>query len=326
MKKLKIGILSTARINGRSIIDPAGETPNVEIIAVASRKPRRAKKYAKKHKIPRYFGSYEELIADPEIDAVYISLPNSMHCEWTIKSLRGGKHVLCEKPISSNAEEAVKMKQVVDETGLILMEAFHFRYHPLAQRIKEIVSEGELGEIKQIYSRFCINMRNKKNIRFNYDLAGGGVMDVGCYAVSIIRMIGEGEPIVKHAHAKTMFDQIDTYLHGDLTFSNGTVAALDCSLITEKGGAGLKIEGTNGSLSCNGPFDSNGNNLDIIIDDQSRSESIKDKSTYFFQLQAFYDCILNKTTPQTDISDALANMVIIDDLYRKAGLKPRKIQ
>ncbi len=150
MNQLRIGVLSAARIVPSALLSPAKQTPEVIVSGIAARNPQRAQAFARKHHIPRVFASYDELIADPDLDAVYIPLPNGLHAAWTIKALEAGKHVLCEKPFASNAEEAEQMAEAAERSGRVLMEAFHYRYHPLAARMKEIVTSGELGTIRHI--------------------------------------------------------------------------------------------------------------------------------------------------------------------------------
>ena len=184
---IRIGILGAARIAPQALIRPARSQANVEIVAVAARDRDRAAAFAGKHGIPRVHDSYEALLADPEIDAVYNPLPNSLHAEWTIRALQAGKHVLCEKPMAANADEAAEMAKVADETGLVLFEAFHYRYHPLALRAKAIIDAGEIGALRHIDAQFCTLMLRPNDIRLRYDLGGGALMDLGCYTINMIR-------------------------------------------------------------------------------------------------------------------------------------------
>jgi predicted dehydrogenase len=331
---VRLGILSTAGITRGAIINPSKHLNSIKVCAIASRKPLRAMVFAKRNKIPTYYGNYEELLEDPNIDAIYNPLPNSLHMKWSIKALRAGKHVLCEKPFASNEEEAHKMKKVAEETGKLLIEAFHIRYHPLLNTIKKFLDDGAIGPIQDIYAKFCINLNPKKyNIRLDGDLAGGGVMDVGCYCISLLRMLGGSEPSVVSAHAKTEYkdSRIDTYLHGDLQFPNEIKASLDCSLITNNGGSKLLVKGTKGTLVCNNPFSSTGSDFIIDLNDgTSKTTKVKTRShetTYYYQLESFANHIISqdyKTNPPiTDVDDAIGNMRVIDALYTKAGLTPR---
>jgi predicted dehydrogenase len=172
-----------------ALTNPAKSVPEAQILAIAARDPKRAHALAKKHHIPRVHPTYRSLLADDDIDAIYNPLPNSLHAEWTIRALKAGKHVLCEKPLASNAAEAEEMAKVAAETGLVLSEAFAYRYHPLTTRIKQILAGGQLGQIKQMEAEFSFLLPSPNNIRFNYELAGGALMDCGCYPVSLLRYL-----------------------------------------------------------------------------------------------------------------------------------------
>src|SRR5512143_29432 len=167
---IRIGVLGAAAIVPMSLTNPARKVPEAQIIAIAARDPQRAQRFAKRHNISRVHRTYNDLLADPEIDAIYNPLPNGLHAEWTIRALRAGKHVLCEKPISSNAGEAEEMSKVAQETGLVLSEAFAYRYHPLTARVKEIIASGEIGKVRHIGAQFSFLLPSPKNIRFQSNL------------------------------------------------------------------------------------------------------------------------------------------------------------
>src|SRR5713101_2851120 len=162
-RPLRFGILGAARIAPEALIKPAQKSSDAEVVAIAARDSARAREFAETHRIPRVHASYEDLVADPELDVIYNPLPNSMHCEWTIAALRAGKHVLCEKPLASNATEAAQMVKVANETGMILGEAFHYRYHPLADRVREIIDGGRVGRRNRVEGNFTVRSAEKKN-------------------------------------------------------------------------------------------------------------------------------------------------------------------
>src|SRR5690348_6622095 len=170
MKQIQIGVLGAARIVPPALIKPAHQVPEVTVYGIAARNVARAHAFAQKHQIPHVFASYEELLADSNIDAVYIPLPNSLHAPWTLRALAAGKHVLCEKPFAANAEEAERMAQAAQQSNLVLMEAFHYRYHPLAARMQEIVTSGELGAIRRIEASLCFPLLSSRDIRYSLDL------------------------------------------------------------------------------------------------------------------------------------------------------------
>ena len=184
------------------MIKPARNIGEAEVGAVAARDRSRADAFASKHGIPKVHDSYAALVADPEIDAIYNPLPNGLHAEWTIAALEAGKHVLCEKPFTANAKEAEAVAAVAERTGLVVMEAFHYRYHPLAQRMREIVESDELGTIRRVETALCFPLPKFSDIRYQYDLAGGATMDVGTYTVHMARLLGCEEPEVVSAEAK----------------------------------------------------------------------------------------------------------------------------
>ncbi|MEZ4557648.1 MAG: Gfo/Idh/MocA family oxidoreductase [Caldilineaceae bacterium] len=181
-------------------------------------------------RIPTVHAGYDALLADPEIDAVYVPLPNNLHAAWSIKALEAGKHVLCEKPMAANGDEARAMARAADATGLALIEAFHYRYHPLAVRAREIVRGGELGAVQHIDAEFCTPSVRPHNIRFRYDLAGGATMDLGCYAIDMIRFLSGEELTVVDAQAKTASPQIDRAMRARFTLTSGATAAMLVSM------------------------------------------------------------------------------------------------
>jgi len=186
---LRIGILGAAAIAPSALIRPAELVEGVKVVAIAARDQKRAQEFAKKHKIPRVHKSYEDLLADSEVDAVYNPLPNSLHKEWTIRALKAGKHVLCEKPLACNEEEVEEMFKVAKEQDRLVLEAFHWRFHPLAKRIREIIDSGELGTIRTVHASLNIPIFSGDDIRYNYDLGGGAMMDTGCYAINCLRLL-----------------------------------------------------------------------------------------------------------------------------------------
>jgi predicted dehydrogenase len=195
---LRLGVLGTARITPFAVIRPARQIPGVQVSAVASRDPLCARRFARKYGIPQTHSSYTALIDDPDIDAAYNPLPNSLHAEWSQRALQAGKHVLCEKPLTSNAEEAVQLAEIAKTSGRFLIEAFHYRYHPLALRMKPIVDSGELGRVRHLEASFCITIPEPGNIRFRYDLAGGATMDVGCYPINLLRYLAAAEHFTRN--------------------------------------------------------------------------------------------------------------------------------
>ena len=191
---LRIGTLGAAGITPAALMEPADENDNVVVAAVAARDRDRAERFAKRHHIETVYDHYDDVIGDESLDAIYNPLPISHHLEYTVKALRAGKHVLCEKSFALNANEAEEMHGVAEETGLILIEAFHYRYHPIFQRALEIVESGLLGTLEHIDARFVVGTPNAENIRMHYETGGGATMDMGCYPISWLRHITKDEP------------------------------------------------------------------------------------------------------------------------------------
>ena len=229
MDTVRIGILGAARIAPSAVIKPAQNVGEATIGAVAARDRDRAQAFASKHGIPKVHDSYDALIASADIDAIYNPLPNGLHAEWTIAALEAGKHVLCEKPFTANTKEAEDVAAVATRTGLVVMEAFHYRYHPLAHRMREIVESGELGKIQRVVTALCFPLPKFSDIRYQYDLAGGATMDVGSYTVHMARLLGLEEPEGFSAEAKralepALVERKDTgalVLQGRIAFAEG---------------------------------------------------------------------------------------------------------
>jgi len=322
--KINIGLLSTAKITSRAILEVAKDHKEVTIVAIASRDLEKARTYAKENNIPCFYGSYEELLKDPEINVVYNPLPNNLHMEWSIRALKAGKNVLCEKPIASNADDAVRMKKTADETGLMLAEAFHNRYHPVSYRIKEIIDRKELGEIQHLEAYFCFGGISRTNIRCIYDLAGGAFMDLGCYPLNLFRYFCNEEPIVVSSQAKCEIDQIDDTIDVELKFPKRNItASIHCSMMAPKSNHSLRVVGTLGELKCESPFIPSTQKLIIMKGKKKKKEIIRAERSYEYQMRALIQAITEKKPMMTTIEDGIANMQIIDQIYQKAGLKLR---
>lgn len=322
---IRIGVLGAAAIVPEALTRPARSVPEAQIVAIAARDPKRAEAFARKHKIPRVHQTYNDLLDNPDIEAIYNPLPNSLHAEWTIRALKAGKHVLCEKPFASNTQEAEEMARVARAMGLVLSEAFAYRYHPLTTRVKEIISSGELGKIKHIDAQFCFLLPAPNNIRFKYELAGGALMDCGCYPVSLIRFLAEAEPKVERAEVRLFAPQVDHKMSADLSFADGRTAHLVCDMLSPKLFRSLlKIEGDAGKLSVINPYHPHWFNwLSVRGRNGSHSEHVRGENVYALQLRAFIKAIRGEMTLNTDPVDSIGNMRVIDSIYEKAGLKQR---
>jgi predicted dehydrogenase len=322
---IRIGVLGAAAIVPSALTRPARSVPEVQVTAIAARDPKRAEQFARRHHIPQVHKTYDDLLTDPQIDAIYNPLPNGLHAEWTIRALRAGKHVLCEKPFASNAREAMEMAAAAQETGRVLSEAFAYRYHPLAARIKDVMTSGELGTIHHIEARFCFLLPSPSNIRFNYELAGGALMDAGCYPLSLVRFLTGLEPAVTSAKAKLFKPQVDSRMQADLDFGNGIKGHILCDMLSPKlFDSFLKVHGDAGEIKVINPYHPHWFHwLTIRTSRGTQRGTVQGINAYEAQLRAFAEAIHGERILNTDPNDAVHNMKLIDAVYEKAGLTLR---
>jgi predicted dehydrogenase len=323
---LRIGVLGAARIAPSALIKPAQSVADVAITAVAARDLGRARTFAAKHGIPAVYDGYDKLLADPDIDAVYNPLPNGLHGRWTLSALDAGKHVLCEKPFTANAAEARVVAEAAKASGLVVMEAFHYRYHPLFQRAVEVVRSGELGTIERIETALCFPLPRFSDIRYNLGLAGGAQMDAGCYPVHMARSLGGSEPVVRSARAKLHGPDIDRAMTSELEFPEGHTASVQCSMWSS---SLLKISatvyGTDGLLHIMNPVAPQVfHRFNVQSKGKRRVERFDKRPTYAYQLDAFANAVGKGEPTLTPPEDSVANMAVIDAIYTAAGLDPRE--
>jgi predicted dehydrogenase len=323
--RVRIGILGAARIAPPAAIGPAGRVGEAEVVAVAARDPERALHFAKKHRIPNVAPSYQELIDHPEVDAVYIPLPNSLHAEWTLAALDKGKHVLCEKPFTSNAGEAEEVAEAASRSGLVVMEAFHYRYHPVTKRAVEIVRSGELGPLRRVETALCFPLPRFSDIRYQLDLAGGATMDAGCYTIHMARTLGGEEPEVVSAAAKLQSEQVDRAMTAELRFPSGHTGQITTSMWSSNLlRMSYRVSGERGHLSVFNPMAPQFfHRMTCVVDGHRRREHFPRRHTYDYQLEAFCAAVLRGEPTLTPPEDAVANMRVVDAVYRAAGLRPR---
>jgi len=324
--RVRIGCLGAARIAPAALVKPARGVADAEVTAVAARDATKARAFAAKHGIPVVHESYEALLADPDIDAVYNPLPNGLHALWTIRALDAGKHVLCEKPFTANAAEAEQVAAAAERTGLTVMEAFHWRYHPLAARMLEIVQGGELGPVRHIETWMCFPLFQRGDIRWQLDLAGGALMDAGCYAVHMLRTLAGEEPAVTGAHALLRSPGVDRRMRADFRFADGRTGRITTSMwSTTVLRIAARVDGERGSLRVFNPTAPQYfHRMSVRVDGRTRREKVRGSSTYAYQLAAFTAAVLRGQPTLTPPSDSIATMQVIDDIYRAAGMEPRK--
>ena len=326
---VRFGILGAARIAPAALIRPAARSPEAVVDLVAARDHGRATAYAGRHGIPRVADRYEDVVSDPALDAVYLPLPNSLHARWTLAALEAGKHVLCEKPFTSNAEEARTVAAAATRAravdGLVVVEAFHYRYHPLARRMREIVDSGELGRLRHIEAWMCAPIPDKSDIRYQYDLGGGAMMDMGCYVVHMARLLGGEEPEVRSAAAKLHSPDVDRALSAELQFPGGHTASVHCSMWSSSVlHLSARVVGDAGELRVANPIAPQyASWLTVRSGGGRRTEFPARRPTYAYQLDAFCDAVLRGGPVLTPPEDAVANMAVIDAVYRAANMRPR---
>jgi predicted dehydrogenase len=329
---LRIGTLGAAKIAPMALLRPAKTVPEVAVVSIAARDRARAEKMAEKHGIPTVHDTYDQVVTDPNVDAIYNPLPNGLHGRWTIKALEAGKHVLCEKPFTANAEEAEQVAAVANRTGLVVMEAFHYRYHPLVDRLLEIIDGGELGQIERIETRMCFPLPLFKDIRYQLDLAGGALMDAGCYAVHQLRTLSGAEPEVVSAQAKLQKPEVDRYMKAEMRFADGRTGSIETSMWSRKLlTLGAKVMGSRGTLKV---FNMTGpqyfHRVTVRTKDprsgvaSKRRVKVDGEATYWYQLKAFAAAVQQGAPYPTTPVDSVANMRVIDAIYRAAGLQPRQ--
>jgi predicted dehydrogenase len=323
---LRIGILGAARIAPLALIKPAQENAEVVVAAVSARDASRAQAFAAKHDIARVHASYETLIADPDLDAVYNPLPNGLHGRWTRAALAAGKHALCEKPFTANAAEAREIAELAAQSDRVVMEAFHYRYHPLTLRVEQIIASGELGKLKRVQAAVCFPLPKFSDIRYDYSLAGGATMDAGCYAVDMVRVFGGSTPEVVSAQAKLRDPQVDRAMTAELRFADGHTGRIRCSMwSTDLLRLSVKVIGDQGELHVLNPvMPQSFHRVSIRSGAGKRVERFSRRASYAYQLDAFAAAVLRGEPVKTTPEEAIENMTIVDAIYRAAGLPLRQ--
>jgi predicted dehydrogenase len=326
---LRIGILGAAAIAPQAIVHPARSTPGALVAAIAARDPARAATFAARHGIDHVHGSYEALLEDATNDAVYIPLPNGLHGAWTRRAIEAGKHVLCEKPFTANATEAADIAALADGTDRVVMEAFHWRYHPLMQRLIDLVGRGDLGEITSLDAGFCFPLLKPHDIRWSRDLAGGSLMDAGCYAVhqlrSVVGAVQDDEPTVVSALGKFTSGGVDRALAGTLRWEGGLEASLRCGFanFAHPVDLHLRVIGTDGEVLARNPIAPHLGGHLVVRQGARRTYEWADRTpSYTYQLRAFVDAVREGAPFPSTAADAVKNMAVIDALHLAAGVTP----
>jgi predicted dehydrogenase len=309
------GILSTARINAKFLAGVAG-SELVQVAAVASRDRARARQYADQYGIERAYGSYQELLDDPALEAVYISLPNSMHLEWSERALRAGKHVLCEKPLSRSPAEVARAFDVAEAENGLLMEAFMYRHHPQIRRAAELVESGAIGTLRLIRSAFSFALSDGPNVRLDSALHGGALMDVGCYCVSAARFLA-GEPELVIGHQVLGGDGVDLVFTGTMRFGGGVLSHFDAGLVLDPRDE-LEIVGDRGSLFLDDPWHAVDPVIELRHGGQTERIELERPNSYRLEGENFSAAIRGRAQPLLGRRDAIGQARAIQALYDAA--------
>jgi D-xylose 1-dehydrogenase (NADP+, D-xylono-1,5-lactone-forming) len=313
--KVRWGFLSTARIN-RRLLAAAEKTDAAEVVAVASRDSDRAEAYAVEHGISRSHGSYEALLEDSEVDAVYISLPNSLHVEWSVRALAAGKHVLCEKPLTRSPEEAEYAFEAADRAGRILMEAFMWRHSPQTAKLAQLVEGGVIGELQLVRATFSFPLEGRRNIRLDPDLGGGALMDVGAYCVSAARLLA-GEPERVYGEQVIGDSGVDVLFTGVLRFPRGVLAEIDAGMYLPRRD-GLEAVGTEGSLVISDPWLAQRLVLHLRRGESREEIALPPADPYRLELENMCAAIGGEAKPLLGREDAVGQAMVLDALYKSA--------
>jgi predicted dehydrogenase len=332
VEPLRLGVLGAARIAGAAIAAPARLT-GARLVAVAARDRARAQAFADEHGVERVLGSYAELVADPEVEAVYNPLANGLHAPWNLAAVRAGKHVLTEKPSASDAAEAREVRDAAAAAGVRVVEGFHYLYHPLAQRLLDVVASGEIGELQRVEVHMEMPPPAPGDPRWSLELAGGAVMDVGCYGLHLHRVLGRfagGEPVVTAARGREREGApgVDEWMEVELAFPSGLPGSVRTSMAADERDFSCRVVGSRGEVAAPSfVLPHLDDRLLVTADGERRVEQLGTRSSYAYQLEAFAAGVRDGAPVATDADDAVASAELVDATYRAAGfpLRPRTV-
>jgi D-xylose 1-dehydrogenase (NADP+, D-xylono-1,5-lactone-forming) len=317
-KTLNWGLLSTAAIN-RALIPPLRASSRNRLIAVGSRNQASADTYAKQRDIPKAYGSYEALLADPDIDVIYNPLPNHLHAQWSIKAMQAGKHVLCEKPLALTLAEIDAMAAAAHEHGRVLAEAFMYRHHPQTLKVKQLVDGGAIGRLQLIRGAFTFNIAQEDDIRLKPEMGGGAIWDVGCYPISYARLLAGSEPVEVFGQAVMGQSGVDESFFAQMRFPGDVYAQFDCGFRSPDRQR-LEVIGTAGVLSMPVPFKPQLNEtITLLRDDTTEVMPVEEQELYMGEVEDMTDCILSGKSPHMSLADSRANVAAILALLESAA-------
>jgi predicted dehydrogenase len=325
---LRIGVLGAARIAELALVKPARAT-GTRLVAIAARDPRRAAAYAAEHGVERALASYSDVVAAPDVEAVYDPLPNALHGTWNLAAINAGKHVLSEKPFAANAEEAAEIAAAAHGRGVLVAEGFHYLYHPVTRRLHELLASGDLGELVHVETTLEIPDPGPGDPRWSLALAGGATMDLGCYSLHAQRVLapwGGGEPelVAARAGERPGAPGVDEWLEAQLRFPSGATGVARCHMASDRRQMTYRVIGSRGeALVANFVEPHLDDRLIIRTPAGERVERHGTRSSYTYQLEAFVRAVREGASLPVDVDDAVANMRLIDACYTAAGLQPR---
>lgn len=326
---LRIGVLGTARISSLAIIEPARKL-GARLVAVAARDRDRAAAWADANGVERVLDSYQQVIDDPEVEAIYNPLPNSLHAPWNVAAIRAGKHVLTEKPFAANATEAAQVHEVARGSDRVVFEGFHYAYHPIFARLLELITDGTIGELQHFHVAMEMPAPPPDDLRWSWSLAGGAIMDLGCYCIHAIRMLAAaqgGTPVLLHAAAgeRAGLEQLDEWATAAFRLPSGAQATATANM-DGPWNFSMTATGTTGRIRLPNLIYVHDDDRLIIstADERDRVEHLGTVSTYTYQLAAFTRAVRRHGAYLTTTADSLATMELVDECYRRAGLRARE--
>jgi D-xylose 1-dehydrogenase (NADP+, D-xylono-1,5-lactone-forming) len=331
-KRVRWGLLSTARINER-LIPAIRDSGRSELVGVASRTQAKADEYARKWNIPHAFGSYEAMAHDPQIDAVYISLPNALHQEWAVKFADAGKHILCEKPLAITVPEVDQIAAAARRNRVVLQEAAMYRYHPQARKVRDLIDGGAIGPVQMIQSLFCFSLKNPGDVRLNPALGGGSLWDIGSYPVSFSRLVMNSNPVEVAAWQLTTEHGVDLTFMGQLHFAGGAVAQFSCSFQSVPHWE-MDFLGAKGRINLDIPWNQKPNDASHVclyretalgsatfgdtIEDLVETFTFEGRSAYHHEVESMEASILDGAPPVIELDDSRGNIATLVALYTAA--------
>lgn len=326
MNQLRIGVLGASRIAESAVVAPAHILGH-RLVACAARDRGRAEVFARQHGVERVLGSYQDVIDDPEVDVVYNPLANSLHAPWNLAAVMAGKPVLTEKPFARDRSEAARVAETARAQGVTVMEGFHYLFHPVTKRLQQLAEDGTLGELREVEVTMRMPSPEPGDLRWSLDLAGGAMMDLGCYGLHVMRLFGRyagGDPKIVGASAVERFPGVDESLDVTLEFPRGATGVSRNSMIDPDFLFTTRIVGSRGeAFAPNYIKPDTDDRVLVTVGGDTTVEHLGTRSSYTYQLEAFADHVENGTPLPIGTADAVANMAMIDDAYRAAGMSPR---